>query len=75
MKTIDKEIKDLEIVRIERPRNDNADRINLYCKSEGVQYIYKKASQVQDENICTHMYVPPQMFKRYGELSRLNFSI
>ena len=74
MKLSTEEIKDLKIKNITRPQKDEVDRVYLHLEDEeGSKYLYRKVSQVNNTEIKISPFIPPQVFKRFSELSRLTF--
>ena len=73
LKLNDEEIKELGIVNITRPKKEDCDRLYLYMKfDEGPRYIFRKSAQVKNADIKISPYIPPQIYKRFSELSPLN---
>ena len=74
LKMDSREIQELQIKDITRPKKDDPDRVYLHFDNEeGPQYIFRKNIHVQNEEIKVAPFVPPQIFKRFAELSRLTF--
>ena len=68
------EMEDLAINKVTRPGKEDTDRIYIHFSSEdSAKYIFRKTSQVKNENIKISQFIPPQLFKRNNELSRLTF--
>ena len=70
----EEEIKDLKIIDITRPKKEDAQRVYLHCETEeGPQYIIRKNIQIQNDEVRIVPFVPPQIYRRFSELSRLTF--
>ena len=70
----DNEIESLGPFNVTRKDDDANDKIYLHFKNDtGPKYIHKKAVICQNTNINTFPYIPPQLYKRFSDLSRFTF--
>ena len=68
------EIEDLRIIRVTRPQKEGTERLYLHLENEeSSRYLYRKTSQVKNENVGVAQFIPPQLFHGHNELSRLTF--
>ena len=68
------EIEDLDITNITRPRSENSDTIYIHCKTEkAVQYIHRKKAKVDNTEIKTKPFIPPQLYGRFVDISKNTF--
>ena len=50
---------------------ENSDTIYIHCKTEkAVQYIHRKKAKVDNTEIKTKPFIPPQLYGRYEDLSK-----
>ena len=71
LKMENNEIQDLGEFHASRKDDPNNDKIYLHFKDDkGPKYIGKKAAICQNLNTNTFPYIPPQLFKRFSDLSR-----
>ena len=69
-----KEIEELGKFKVTRKDIANNDKIYLHFMDEkSCQYISKKAVMCQNSNINIFPYIPPQLFRRFSDLSRNTF--
>ena len=74
LKMTEEEIKDFKIIDITRLKKEDAQRVYLHCETEeGPQYIIRKNIQIQNDEVRIVPFVPPQIYRRFSELSRLTF--
>ena len=58
-----------------RKDSEENDKVYLkFSKEESSNYISRKAALVRNENINIFPYIPPQVFQRFSDLSRLSFN-
>ena len=75
LKMDEEEINDLKILKITKPMKENLERVYIQMdEEEGAKYIYRKAAQVKNEQAKISMFVPPQFYKRFNELSKHTFN-
>ena len=68
------EIEELGKFKATRKNDDNNDKVYLHFEDEkSCQYIAKKTIICQNKDINTFPYIPPQLFKRFSDLSKNTF--
>ena len=74
LKLDDDEIDNLGEFEVYRKDTEENDKVYLkFAGEESSNYISRKAALVRNENINVFPYIPPQIFQRFSDLSRLTF--
>ena len=74
LKLDDDEIDNLGEFEVYRKDTEDNDKVYLkFTREESSNYISRKAALVRNENINIFPYIPPQIFQRFSDLSRLTF--
>ena len=74
LKLDDEEIENLGEFDVYRKDSEENDKVYLkFAREESSNYISRKAALVRNENINIFPYIPPQIFQRFSDLSRLTF--
>ena len=74
LKLDDEEIDNLGEYEVHRKDTEDNDKVYLKFQSEEASnYITRKAAMVKNENVNVFPYIPPQMYQRFSDLSRLTF--
>ena len=70
----EEEIKQLGGFKSYRKNDDENEKVYLnFTSEESCDYITRKAAICKNENIRIFPYIPPQLFKRFSDLSLLTF--
>ena len=75
LKMDDKEIDNLGEYEVFWKDVEENDKVYLkFSKEESSNYITRKAALVKNEDIHVFPYIPPQLYQRFADLSRLTFN-
>ena len=75
LKMDDEEIDNLGDYEVYRKDVDDNDKVYLkFSSEESSNYITRKAALVKNEDIHVFPYIPPQLYQRFADLSRLTFN-
>ena len=75
LKIDDEEIDNLGDYKVHRKDTEDNDKVYLkFQREEASNYITRKAALVKNENVNVFPYIPPQMYQRFSDLSRLTFN-
>ena len=75
LKMDDEEIDNLGEYEVHRKDTEDNDKVYLkFQTEEASNYITRKAALVKNENVNVFPYIPPQMYQRFSDLSRLTFN-
>ena len=75
LKMDDEEIDNLGDYEVYRKDVDENDKVYLkFSSEEASNYITRKAALVRNEDIHVFPYIPPQLYQRFADLSRLTFN-
>ena len=75
LKMDDEEIDNLGEYEVFRKDVEENDKVYLkFSKEESSNYITRKAALVKNEDIHVFPYIPPQLYQRFADLSRLTFN-
>ena len=75
LKLDEEEIDNLGAFEVYRKDTDENDKVYLkFNKEESSNYISRKAAIVRNEEINIFPFIPPQVFQRFSDLSRLSFN-
>ena len=75
LKMDDEEIDKLGEYEVYRKDTEENDKVYLkFSREESSNYITRKAALVKNENIHVFPYIPPQLYQRFSDLSRLTFN-
>lgn len=75
LKLDNEEIENLGAFEVYRKDSEENDKVYLkFSKEESSNYISRKAALVRNKNINIFPTIPPQVFQRFSNLSRLSFN-
>ena len=59
------------IVKVARPKKEDCERLYLHMKDEeSATFLIRRAAQISNEEIKVSQFIPPQLYKRFCDLSK-----